>query len=169
MLECEYRLAFDGHVSDFIIPTLEHDDAHVMAQSPNIFVNHHYFPTLLPRERHVFVTSLYQVLYDLGFEVLDYLLQFYEGKLSKVMEDMYAWAVKSNRVTSPDAHFVQCYLEYTWGQQHALHSLARYMLTAARLRRACANVIASDQNHAISLSDEEGSQSYRSSERVAVL
>ena len=86
------RMAYDGHVSDFNFPTLEEDDASIMEASPSIFMNHHYFESVLPRARHVFVTSLYHYLFNLGSPLLSHLLGHYGGRFSILMSDMYRYA-----------------------------------------------------------------------------
>jgi radical SAM superfamily enzyme YgiQ (UPF0313 family) len=148
MKEYGNRIEFDGHISDFNFPTLEPDDPVVMAGEPQIFVNHHYFPTFLPRQRHVFVTSVYQVLYELGFDVLNYALQFYGGKLSALIAAMYGWAVENGRVRSPDTEFVESYIGARWGEDHVMHSLARYMFALARLRKNVSDTLSANRSHA---------------------
>src|SRR6266566_2826696 len=75
-------LDYDGHITDFTFPTLENDDASVMQSHPDIFMNHHYYPTVLPRQRHVFVTSIYQALQSFGYVALAHLIRFAGGRLS---------------------------------------------------------------------------------------
>jgi radical SAM superfamily enzyme YgiQ (UPF0313 family) len=125
-------LAYDGHVPDFNFPTLEPDDSEIMKQRPQVFMNHHYYLTVLPRRQHVFVTSLFKVLYGLGFPLLSYLLNFYDGKLSSLMTSMYRWAEEVGYNT-PDESFVISYVKNQWGREHHLTSLARYMMTTYRL------------------------------------
>ena len=56
-LHAEYgdRLEYDGHISDFNFPALQADDSRVMSEHPRLFMNHHYYPTVLPRAQHLFV------------------------------------------------------------------------------------------------------------------
>ncbi|TDW91134.1 B12-binding domain-containing radical SAM protein [Kribbella sp. VKM Ac-2566] len=85
------RLAYDGHISDFNFPTLEPDDADLMAEHPQVFMNHHYYPGALPRRQHVFVTSAYLCLSQLGFVLLRYLLADFGGSLSRLIFAMQDW------------------------------------------------------------------------------
>lgn len=125
-------LAYDGHVSDFNFPTLEPDDSEIMKQNPEVFMNHHYYLSALPRQQHVFVTSLFKVLYGLGFPLLSYLLNYYDNKLSCLIMSMYKWAKQAGYKT-PDESFVNGYIENRWGREHHLTSLVRYMMTTYQL------------------------------------
>ena len=80
------KIAYDGHISDFNFPTLEADDDEVISGHAEIFINHHYFPAVLPRRRHVFITTAYQLIYGLGFPLLRYVLGRFKGRFSELME-----------------------------------------------------------------------------------
>jgi hypothetical protein len=141
MREFADALAYDGHISDFNFPTLESDDSEIMEQNPEVFMNHHYYFCVLPRPRHVFVTSLFKVLYALGFPLLTYLLNYYDGKLSRLMASMYEWGVQAGH-NHPDESFVLGYIENRWGREHHLTSLVRYMTTAHQLLNSDVQTIA---------------------------
>lgn len=130
------QLSYDGHVSDFNFPTLEPDDAELMRGEPDVFVNHHYFRSRVPRERHILVTSVYPVLYKLGFPVLRYLLEHYDNRLSRLVASMYEWACGDGERRPYDGSFVVRFIEHTWGSDHHLTSLIRYMIIADGLRRS---------------------------------
>jgi radical SAM superfamily enzyme YgiQ (UPF0313 family) len=135
-------LAYDGHISDFNFPTLEADDSEIMEKHPEVFMNHHYYSGTLPRERHVFVTSLFKVLYALGFPLLSYLLNYYDGKLSHLIASMYEWDQQAGGQNQPDESFIIAYVENRWGREHHLTSLVRYMLTAHQLLNSEVQTIA---------------------------
>jgi radical SAM superfamily enzyme YgiQ (UPF0313 family) len=128
------RLVYDGHVTDFNFPTLEPDDAAVMRDNAHLFRNHHYFPTPVPRRRHVVVTSVYHVLFKLGFPVLRRLLDHYDGRLSLLMDHIVGWAHADDERGPFDAAFLRRFMLAAWGPEHYLTSLVRYMLAAAALR-----------------------------------
>lgn len=125
-------LAYDGHISDFNFPTLEPDDSEIMGQNPEVFMNHHYYLSALPRQQHVFVTSLFEILSALSFPLLSHLLTYYDGKLSCLVTSMHEWAKHSGSEPS-DPNFVVDYIENRWGSEHYLASLVRYMMTANQL------------------------------------
>lgn len=133
-------LEYDGHISDFNFPTLETDDAFVMESAPDVFMNHHYFDALLPRRRHVFVTSAFAALYELGFPVLRHLLSRYSGRLSILIDDMYDWANGVLRQAPFDQECVADYMRDRWGKQHYLSSITRYITAANGLSRLAARV-----------------------------
>jgi radical SAM superfamily enzyme YgiQ (UPF0313 family) len=126
-------LQYDGHISDFNFPTLESDDSEIMERNPDIFMNHHYYRSVLPRRRHVLVTSIYPVLYKLGFPLLRHLLSHYHGKLSCLLSRMFEWAEHTGAQAPFAKDFVDAFMENEWGWDHYLTSLVRYMLTAVSL------------------------------------
>jgi radical SAM superfamily enzyme YgiQ (UPF0313 family) len=131
--ESAASLRYDGYVADFNFPALGDDDSHIMSSNPDIFMNHHYFETVMPRQRHIFVTSLYQYLFSLGPAVLSDLLDRYEGRLSVLYAALYR---KLGLIPPPfDGDFIRSFLEMDLGPDHYLVSLVRYMLAASRLAR----------------------------------
>ena len=91
------QLFYDGYITDFNFPWLESDDRSLLVGDPVIFANHHYFPSSLPRDQHVFVTSTWRALRKAGRTVMAYVLQAFDGKLSTFMDELYGW-----RATRPD-------------------------------------------------------------------
>jgi hypothetical protein len=133
----QYRdqIAYDGHISDFNFPALETDDSFIIESNPNVFINHHYFPSSLPRRRHVFVTTAYQELYSLGFPVLRYILTRHSGNLHRLIEALNEWSVATGRPATCDSKTIEEFFRETVGPTHHLFGLVRYMLAAAELRR----------------------------------
>jgi radical SAM superfamily enzyme YgiQ (UPF0313 family) len=135
-LEHADALAYDGHISDFNFPTLEPDDRQIMSQDGEVFVNHHYYLSKIPRRRHIFVTSLHAVLYQLGFPLLGHLLTRYDGSLSRFHSRMFDWAERASRSHSVDPEAVVDFLIDEWGAEHYLPSVVLYMFTAVGLARS---------------------------------
>lgn len=133
----QYRdaIAYDGHISDFNFPNLEPDDGTVTEGSPQVFVNHHYFPSVLPRQRHIFVTEVYQALYALGFPVLEYMLLYLGGSFSGLIESMLAWYERQGEKAPIDGALVEAYVRGRLGPRHHLTGLVTYMVQASDLRR----------------------------------
>ena len=75
----------------------EVDDRSLLAGDPVIFANHHYFPSRLPRDRHVFVTSAWRALRKAGRTVMIDVLRAF-GTLGAFMDEAYAW-----RAARPDS------------------------------------------------------------------
>jgi len=137
------RIRYDGHVSDFNFPALEPDDDETIEAHPEVFVNHHYFPSLLARRRHVFVTTTYQVLYALGFPLLRYVLRRFDGRLSGLVDSMYRWAEGAGEFACDQA-MVERYFAARFGSTSHLTGLVRYMMQAAELRRRAMNETAAE-------------------------
>lgn len=129
------RIAYDGHVSDFNFPSLEADDSSVIESHPGVFINHHFFPSALPRRRHIFVTTIYQALYSLGFPVLRYVLGRYGGSLHRLVDAMERWAEAAGRPPACDQNTVRDFFAGTLGARHHVTGLVQYMLGASELRR----------------------------------
>jgi hypothetical protein len=119
-------MAYDGYVTDFNFPTLEPDDAAVMRDNADIFVNHHYFESALSRHRHIFVTSLYGILYRLGPLVLTRLLDRYDRRLSRFADAMESWLEARGLEPSVREDALCDFCMETWGPGDWLTSLVRY-------------------------------------------
>jgi radical SAM superfamily enzyme YgiQ (UPF0313 family) len=124
------ELAFDGHISDFNLPTLEPDDAEIMRNDAEIFVNHHYYRSVLPRRRHILVTAVHPLLYRLGYAVQRHLLARYNASLSRFFEELLAWADSDDAGPPYSGTLLRAYMMATWGRDDYLTSLVRYMLAA---------------------------------------
>lgn len=163
--EYQDRITYDGHISDFNFPTLEPDDSAVIEAHPGVFINHHFFPSVLPRRRHIFVTTAYQVLYSLGFPVLRFILKRYNGKLHRLINAMDRWAEATGRAPACDFTTIEAFFTETLGGSHHLTGLVQYMLGAAELRR---RAMFGSAHEADSTFYSDGSQ-YRLSRRAVVV
>ena len=133
--EYQNSIAYDGHISDFNFPALEADDSLVIESHPSVFINHHFFPSILPRRRHIFVSSVYQALYTLGFPLLRYILKRYDGRLHRLVNKMYRWAEDTGRPALADQDTVREFFVENFGARSHLTGLVKYMLGAAELRQ----------------------------------
>jgi hypothetical protein len=106
----------------------------VIASAPDVFMNNHYFDAELPRRRHVLVSTLYYVLYDLSPPVLCYLLDRFDGRLSVLVDAFDAWAV-AHGVEAADFEQLVAFCAGRFGATHHLTSLVRYMTALATMRR----------------------------------
>jgi radical SAM superfamily enzyme YgiQ (UPF0313 family) len=131
--ELARSLAYDGHVSDFNFPTLEPDDGEVLRQAPDVFMNHHYYPSAVPRSRNVLVTTSYALLHRLGRPALRHVLACYEGKLSQLMERMVVWAEENGWQPPFNFHLIESFFAAEWGPDHYLSSLTRYTASGLSL------------------------------------
>jgi radical SAM superfamily enzyme YgiQ (UPF0313 family) len=157
-------IKFDGHISDFNFPLLEGDDANLIASNPDVFINHHYFPSVLSRDRHIFVTTSYQYLYALGFPLLRYILRRFDGRLSNLIDSMDTWRMQGRLIAVCDQETIIHFFANKLGVSHHITGLVRYMLAAAELRRKAIN---NDTTRANPVTDI--SSRHVLSERAAVL
>jgi radical SAM superfamily enzyme YgiQ (UPF0313 family) len=134
MQEYGSALEYDGHITDFNFPTLEADDAEIMAGNPEVFMNHHYFPTEIPRPRHVFVTSMFAALYELGYPILRHMLSYYDGRFSLLMDDCYERL--EGRALGDPGEAATALATHLWGNEHYLTSVVRYLIAANHLSKA---------------------------------
>lgn len=126
-------LLYDGHVTDFNLPTLESDDGEILGRTAGIFMNHHYYPTVIPRDRNVLVTESYALLHRLGRPALRHVLACSRGKLSGLLGRMLDWARQNGRRPPFDFDLIPSFFAAEWGPDHYLVSLARYTAAAVHL------------------------------------
>ncbi len=160
----EQSISYDGHVSDFNFPSLEADDGTITEKNPRIFINHHYFPSVLSRDRHVFVTTSYQFLYGLGFPLLRYILRRFDGRFSNLIDSIDAWRLRGARSAVCDQSAILAYFGETFGKSHHIAGLAKYMLSATELRRRAINGLLAPTAEA-----EAGDCNYVLSKRALIL
>ena len=164
-LLAQYRdqIRYDGHISDFNFPLLEADDGAVIEGNPEIFINHHYFPSALPRRRHILVTTAYSALYALGFVVLRHLLQGHGGRLSGLVDAMDRWAEAEGIPVECTPETIVAFFAASYGPDHYLTALVRYMYGAVELRRRASF------SRPKAVSRTPNPDAYRLSERAFVL
>ncbi|MGI8583149.1 MAG: B12-binding domain-containing radical SAM protein [Chitinophagaceae bacterium] len=131
--EFQKSMEFDSHISDFNFPTLESDDEFIMHSMPDIFMNHHYFKTIISRQKNIFVTTFFQVLLPLGREVINHLLGSYENKMNNLFDEFYIWYVKNCPDKSVNFENVIKYVEERFTPGDYMVSLVKYMYQIFRL------------------------------------
>jgi radical SAM superfamily enzyme YgiQ (UPF0313 family) len=83
--ENKSRLLYDGHISDFNFPTLAADESAMLRGNPDIFMNHHFYDTKLPRKTIVGVTSIFPSLCALGGPLLRVVMEYLETTFSTLV------------------------------------------------------------------------------------
>ena len=73
--ENKNQLSYDGHISNFNFPTLDTDEPALLQGNPDIFMNHHFYVTKLPRKMMVGITSIFPNLCALGGGLLRAVLE----------------------------------------------------------------------------------------------
>ena len=147
-------LEFDNYISDFNFPTLEQDDPVIMEKNPRIFMNHHYYRSILPRHFYVITTSLFETLRPLGPAIIRYLLSHYDNSLPRLNADVYDWA-REHSIQFINETSLLLYLNNRFSYHSVLTSLARYQFEVTTLQNAEV------------LGDEEKSRNYRAGDARA--
>jgi radical SAM superfamily enzyme YgiQ (UPF0313 family) len=83
--ENKNQLLYDGHISDFNFPTLAGDESALLRGNPDIFMNHHFYKTDLPRNTFVGVTSIFPQLCALGGPLLRIVMEYLEITFSSLV------------------------------------------------------------------------------------
>ena len=83
--ENKNQLLYDGHISDFNFPPLAADEPALLRNNPEIFMNHHFYRTELPRTMTTGVTSALSHLSALGGPLLQAVLECLETTLSNLL------------------------------------------------------------------------------------
>jgi radical SAM superfamily enzyme YgiQ (UPF0313 family) len=129
------QLQYDGYLTDFNASQLEIDDEQIVKDNQNIFLTYHYYPTALPRERHIFAVDAYRILRKAGHTILAYTLRLYENRFSRLIEHFWQWS----RQRPEDTHqitgeFVVDFFRDNFADHH-LTSLFRYALLTEHSRK----------------------------------
>ena len=79
------QLLYDGHITDFNFPTLDEDESALLQANPDIFMNHHFYQTKLPRNLVVGITSIFPYLCALGGSLLHAILECLKTTLPSLL------------------------------------------------------------------------------------
>jgi radical SAM superfamily enzyme YgiQ (UPF0313 family) len=79
------QLLYDGHISDFNFPTLAADETELLRRNSDIFMNHHFYKTDLPREMFVGITGIFPNLCALGGPLLRIVMEYLEITFSSLV------------------------------------------------------------------------------------
>lgn len=75
------ELLYDGYISDFNFPPLATDEPALLRENAEIFMNHHFYRTKLPREIATGATSILSSLSGLGGPLLQTVMEYLETSL----------------------------------------------------------------------------------------
>ena len=119
-------LRLDKRRGGFNMPRFGGDDDDLISADPELFVTHYYFPTIVPRERNVFIAALWRQLAPLS-EAYALLLNHWGGSLSALMEATCLWwadTAEEGTDVPPDA--LARFAESVFGSEAPVVSLLRY-------------------------------------------
>jgi hypothetical protein len=131
------RMRFDGYLTDFNFPLFDTNDERMVEDNPGLFSNYHYYPTPLPRDRHVFAVACFQALQQLAKPIVRYLLRAYDDRLSTLIAAADDWRQSQGLAASPvSTDSVIAFATAQFGVRHPLVSLLRYAAAINRVRSA---------------------------------
>ena len=134
--ENKNQLLYDGHISDFNFPPLEQDESALLRDNPDIFMNHHFYRTKLPRETFVGVTTMFAYLGALGGPLLQAVMECLDLTLSRLVFSILSRCEK-NDITYQRVFRELLLLINERGAGHTLiRQLVEYALAHLRARHA---------------------------------
>lgn len=124
-------LLYDGHVTDFNFPPLEPDDDALLHSDPEIFVNHHYFPTRTIRARNIWLTEFLPCLHALGLPLAGEIVARHDGRLSLFLKALHLWWAAHSHPAPYD--LLPAYFAEVFGLDDPLTQVMRYAAAGAQL------------------------------------
>jgi len=122
------RMEYDAYITDFNATRLEDDDEAVILANRDVFLTYFFYPTTLPRERHVFAVDAYRILRKAGHAILRYALTWHEGRFGLMVGDIWDWCRQQGRKGRLTVDETVRYFAERFGAGHHLTSLFRYAL-----------------------------------------
>ena len=119
-------LKYDGHISDFLFPNIEPADSECIRENPDIFPNHFYYESALPRARHIFASFTFDFVQGLHWAVRAKLIEAFSGNLGTLTDLAYLRATAKNRMASFAPHLILEEIEAQEGIGSLLGSGVRY-------------------------------------------
>jgi radical SAM superfamily enzyme YgiQ (UPF0313 family) len=120
-------LRFDGRRSGFNLPRFLPDDDALIAAEPDLFVTHYHYSGLVPHVQNVVATALWRQLAVLGKAAYAFLLDHWDGRLSRLLDAVIDWwpgVAVPDAVPSADALVDFAYAVF--GPSAPIVSLLRY-------------------------------------------
>lgn len=135
--EHQSELAYDGHFSDFIFPTIGLNDEQLIRSYPDLFCSYYHFPTRhLSRRQNKLITELFYTIFLANKNIGLSLIEHYGGMLSRLFADIVEWD-KGRAPDQPEEfdETVLCdFLCSQFGDNHPVSSVYRHQAIARRYR-----------------------------------
>jgi radical SAM superfamily enzyme YgiQ (UPF0313 family) len=132
-----HTLCYDGYMTNYNAWLLEDSDLDLILNNHDIFSSYYYYPATLPRFHYRFAVDVVDIFRKIGRAILDYILRYFEGRLSGFIEAMRDWAINTQRQACIDGDFIFDFSAYRFGASHHVTSLLRYSLTCSLGQAVC--------------------------------
>lgn len=119
------ELRLDQHVSGFNFPRIDPKDHDLLATYPELFPNFYFFPSVLTRDRLIFVTTAWLLFNEIGYTTFGYILRAFNGSLWRLLDEAYHW-MKAHMWGESLETVLAGFLAERFGWDHHLVSLFRY-------------------------------------------
>jgi radical SAM superfamily enzyme YgiQ (UPF0313 family) len=129
MLE-RYRAAlrFDRRRSGFNLPSFAATDDRLIASDPDLFVTHYHYAGVVSHARNVLAAALWRQLAIVGDTAYAFLLDHWDGRLSRMLDDASDWWPDVDRPDAvPSAVALTDFARAVFGPAAPIVSLLRYM------------------------------------------
>jgi radical SAM superfamily enzyme YgiQ (UPF0313 family) len=124
------QIRYDGYSGRYNHKPQDEEDRGLVSERREIFQTYYYYPSELPRAKHIFAVETVDLLRRAGPIVVSYLLRAYEGRLSAFVCELRAFADPLGAAELPGADLLEDYLSAKFGPAHHILSLFRYALRA---------------------------------------
>jgi radical SAM superfamily enzyme YgiQ (UPF0313 family) len=122
------QLRYDGYGGRYNAEVVGLDDERTILDHPDLFQTYYYYPSTMPRSRHIFAVEVVDVLRRIGPIILNYMLRPYGGQLSRLVRELRLFAESRGYSGRPDSRMIEDYMRERFGSTHHLTSLVRYAL-----------------------------------------
>jgi hypothetical protein len=121
-------LRFDRRRSGFNLPSFTPTDDRLLSAEPDLFVTHYHYAGVVPHVRNVLAAALWRQLAIVGDTAYAFLLDHWDGRLSRLLDDAADWWPDIDRPDAvPPAEALTDFARAVFGPAAPIVSLLRYM------------------------------------------
>lgn len=139
-----HTLLYDGYATNYNARLLNAADEDLIAASPDIFSSYYYYPAPLPRFYYRFAVDVVDILRQMDQALLNYILRYFEHRLSLFIAAMRDWAIANRRLLPMDHDFLVDFSVVRFGPSHHVTSLLRYSSSCSRGQAAAVDQVADE-------------------------
>ncbi len=158
-------LLYDGQLTSFNASLLMEGDEEIIRRDPGMFTPYYHYRSIVPRSRLLMIQRCYRLLMRLRPATLQYMLRFFEGRLSHFMEALARSCPDAQAQRAVGPATVMQMIRGRVGAGHHLLSLLQYELDTYFVRVPDSWV---DQSHASSNGESPDPRTRRLSPRAVL-